>query len=184
MMPLSSQGYDRRFEPGFRRPAINHRRATLPKRSNHVLCARRAYLFAAIGGRSGQREVDPIKQGLHNRMRRVAQCDRGKAGTHRFCQLRIFAHGQHQRQRTRPEPPRQIARAFIEMGKSLCLIEVFHMNDQRVEAWPPLGRIYPRDRLRAIGARGKAINRFGRHADEPARLQNLRRAGESFIRGR
>ena len=184
MTPLPSQGYDGRFKSGFRGPAINHRRASLPKRSDHVRGARRAHLLTAIGGRSGQREVEAIKQGLHHRVRRVAQRDCGKAGAHRFCQPCILAHGQHQRQRSRPEPLRHTARAFIEKGKSLRLIEVFHMNDQRVETWPAFGGIDSRHRLCAIGARGKAIDCFRRHADKPARLQNRRRSGESFIRGR
>ena len=57
------------------------------------------------------------------------------------------------------------------------------MDDQRVEVGPALGAIDRGDRRLAVGARGEAVNRLGRHRDQPAPTQDFGSPGDPGLVG-
>ena len=84
-----------------------------------------------------------------------------------------FAQRQNQRQRTGPEPRRQIAGKIVEYRQTFRCRQIDHMHDQRVEHGPPLGRKDTRDRLPVGGVGTQSIDRLGRKGQKPPVPQDL-----------
>ena len=73
-----------------------------------------------------------------------------------------------QGQRARPMRFRQGARFGRELADPLRRGQIGHVDDQRVEARPALGRIDPRHGFRIGRIRGEAVDGLGRHRDRLA----------------
>ncbi|PRP90059.1 hypothetical protein ENSA5_68310 [Enhygromyxa salina] len=134
--------------------------------------ARRRDRLKAIGARRRDRQPSGLEQGPRDRVGRGSQGDAREPGRDQVGDQRPL--GQDQGQRPRPEAPREPGR---ELGPGLDqgagLVEVEHVDDQRVVARPPLGREDLGDGARVEGRGAQAIDCLGRERDELATAQQL-----------
>jgi len=121
-------------------------------------------------------------------MRRHPQRDRIEpgAGEKRYAALR--APGQHQRQRSRPEPRRGLARALVKRGDPFGGGEIGYMDDERIEAGPSLGGEDARDGAVVGRVAAEPVDRFRRERDKLTGPQQRRGLGDrlrcgGFYRG-
>jgi hypothetical protein len=85
---------------------------------------------------------------------------------------------QHQGQRPRPEPIRQQACLGRHPDQRARLIQIRHMDDQRVEARPALGGEDRRGRGIRGGVAAEPVDRLGRKGDEPPGADQRRGTGD------
>ena len=134
---------------------------------------------AAIRRRGRERKTDRIEQTVHDRVRGHPQRQRIETCRHRVGQVGSTAARQHQRERSGPVLLCQAFGDGRKFGQGTRLRQRRNMDDQRIEARPPLGRVDLGDRRVAIGAGSETIDRFGRHGDKPAITQDFRGAHDA-----
>ncbi len=142
-----------------------------------------AHALRAVGARRRDRDVRGLKQGARDRVARRAERHGVGAGANEVGNGAIGAARQHERQRSRPEGAHQFSRRIVDDRIGLGLGHSRHMHDQRVEAWPRLGREHlgHGGRIECIGA--EAIDRLGGKRDDLAPRQGLRGAGNRLVSG-
>ncbi len=131
----------------------------------------RADMAGAVGAGCGQRPGAGGKQRLRHRVRRYAHGQRGEAGRDQVGDAGIRRQRQDQGQRPRPEGVRQPLGILAETDVVHGFGGRADMDDQRVEARPPLGEENAPDggRIGSIG--GKPVDRLGRHRHQFATLE-------------
>ena len=90
----------------------------------------------------------------------------------------VVAAPQDEGQRPRPKSRGRLASTIVENGKRLCLGQPRDMDDQRVEAWPALGRENLGDGALVGRIAAEPIDGLGRKGDEPAGAQQRGGAGD------
>ena len=103
------------------------------------------------------------------------QAGGGEAGDRRS-----LLEGQDERQRTGPISGGQLPRAFVEGRDFIGLFDIAHMDNERIEARPPLRFIDPRDRFAVGRVGGETIDCLGRHGDDFAAQDQPRRLGDGL----
>ncbi len=162
---FGSKRYDRRFQTDGTRAAVKHRVDAITQPVDHVLSGRGADATERIGARCGNGTARFAQKLQGERMSRNAQSHRRQT---RSDQVRDdISLRQHQRQRSRPEciSERCSLRRKIRHQTS-GLLTVGHVNNQRVERWPPLGFEDSCDRRRICCIRSQSIHRFRGEGDQ------------------
>ena len=143
-------------------------------------CSARVGLIvpAGIGRGRGERLAARFEQRAHRAVRGHADRDRLEPRGHQRGDPRRRLERQHQRQRPRPERRGQRLGARVERRELLRRGEVEHVDDQRIEARPPLGGIdrAPPPRRRSRRRRGRRPSRSApRRTCPPRSAPPLRR---------
>jgi len=180
--PAAEAGDDGRFEAVARRPGVENPIDAAVEIFRDMPGGRRADAAAAIGGRRHQRRAGRRDQRAGHFMRGHAQRQRIEP------RPRQQRHERPRRrrdygQRPRPEGFSQRARARIEAGLGERGLGLGEMGDQRIERRAALGGVDRR--YRGIRSRqpGEAVDRLGRHGDQPALAQRGGGGGDVFRRG-
>ncbi|MEA3042375.1 MAG: hypothetical protein QOH47_213 [Sphingomonadales bacterium] len=174
--PAVRQRDDGRFQAMGSGAAVDDQRYAPAEAGEDVGGAGRADPAADIGGRSGERPAGGFNEGAHRRMSGRADCHGGQARGDECGDSRAAAQRQNQRQRARPVAIGERGRLVVETGDLGRLTDIAHMDDQRIEARPPLGLVDPRDGLAVGRVGGEAVDGLGRHrhrlpgGDQPRRL--------------
>ena len=154
-----------RFQPFAGRAFVQDHADLAVEAGQHMLGPAGADRSAAIGRRRRQRPTTLADQRAHRRMGRQAQRHGRQAGHHQRRQAAIGPHRQHHGQRARPEAGGKLLGLGREIGQPPRHLHVGDMDDQRVEAGPPLGAVDARDRLGIGGIGRQAIDGFGGNGD-------------------
>ena len=173
--PAAAEVEHGRFEPDRARPAIEDDVDRGAQSFGDVIRGRRADPPGRIGARRRDREPGRREQRLRDRMRGHPQTDRIPAGADQRRQRAARRARQHQGQGTRPEPRGQAFREVVPAGERRGRRPIRHVDDQRVEPRPALGREDRGDRAVVGRERAEAVDGLGRKGDQPARAQRTRR---------
>ena len=128
---------------------------------------------ALIGRWRGQEQSGSREQFLHQGMRGAAQGDGFEAGCYGRGNRTIGCLGNNKRQRSGPKYLCQFVGEVIEQAQFPGSIDIWHMDNQRIEIRSALGPVDFRNGagIRRIGR--QTIDSFGRHSDQSTRLQSL-----------
>ena len=129
----------------------------------------------AVGGGRGQRRAGRGDERPRDLRARHAQRERIEAGARQQAYAAIGGDGRDQRQRPRPETLGEPQGEGVEPRLARGGLGAREMGDQRVEGRPALDGVNLGDRRVRGREPRQAIDGLGRHADEAAGAQNLRR---------
>ena len=170
------------FNTAVAAPAIQNQPDPATEAGDDMFGAAGADLARRVGAWSGHRSAKGGEQPVRRRMSRDPQCDMVKPGACQPGKGTISDTRQNQRHRPWPEGGGEggCKRRFNSQRKGVR--RAGDKADQRVEAWPSLGRKNRRHRLGIAGIAAKAVDGFGRKTDKTTLAQDPGRAFDRAVR--
>ncbi len=159
-------GNDGRLQPDLGRPGIEDHRDPIAEVGRHMTGRSRADVAGPVGARRRDRLVESGEQGTGDGVGRNTNSDRFKPGRRQVGDRCRRAFRQDEGQGPWPESFGEAPRLAWKVRQIFSRLNRKCVDNQRIEARSCLGAVDSRDGLATGGVRGKAVYRFGRHADQ------------------